>query len=423
MIDCRKSKKLIDLYLDGEADSSQTQMLLSHVDKCMECRARLEEIGNLHSIIGSVSAVELPSGFRNSVMEGIHAAKSQRYGRFIISRPAIVWGSVAAMILLIFTIAMLMHNTDRDSLDVPKLRIVSPAVDVAISLPSEDTEISAYSDCPRPEGTAIVVTISHAESELTDMFNYSFDWDNDDSYDLVDQINPSASHIWNDDGVYKVGLQAKDKAGNIYTATISVVVTDLGPAAKFAWTSESQDTQYEGSQILFADASKSSPDSLVLWSWDFGDTIGTSMEQSPSYTYRDDGVYKVTLAVTDDDGSSSSKTVALTVNNVAPSILPGPDQVVDEGTPINLVPCIFVDPGVNDTHTATIDWGDGIIEAGMVSEVSSGSGTVTGKHIYTDYGVYEVTITVTDDDGDSASDTRTVTVNNADPSIILSPKH
>ena len=46
-------------------------------------------------------------------------------------------------------------------------------------------------------------------------------------------------------------------------------------------------------------------------------------------------------------------------------------------------------------HTATIDWGDGTIEAGTVSE-SSGRGTVTGDHTYTDTGVHTVTLSVKD---------------------------
>ncbi len=426
MIDCRKSKKLIDLYLDGEADSSQTQILFSHVDKCRECQVRLEELRDLHSTIKSVSAVELPSGFRDSVMTSIRAAKSQRSGRGIIPRPIIVWGSVAAMVLLSFTIAWLMYNTDRDSPDAPELLIASPRVDTVIASPHVDTVIGAYSDGPKPEGTAIVITVSQSMLELTDIFTYSFDWNNDGSYDIVDQMNPSASHIWNDNGVYTVGVQVKDKDGDIRTAITSVEVNDLAPTAKFAWTPESQDAQDEGSQILFADASTSSPDPIVLWSWDFGDTVGTSMEQNPSYTYRDDGVYVLTLTVTDDDGSSTSRTVTLTVNNVAPSVLAGTDQIVDEGAPVNLVPSVFIDPGADDTHTATIDWGDDIVEAGIVSKMPSEAydleagvnGTVTGQHIYADNGVYEVTIIVTDDDGASASDTRIVTVNNVAPSVL-----
>jgi PKD repeat protein len=286
--------------------------------------------------------------------------------------------------------------------------------------------IGAYSDGPKPEGTAIVITVSQVMLELTDIFTYSFDWDNDGSYEILDQTNPSASHIWNDNGVYTVGVQVKDRGGEIRTANTSVEVMDLAPTAKFAWTPESQDAQDEGSQILFAAASTSSPDPIVLWSWDFGDTVGASMEQNPSYTYRDNGAYAVTLTVTDDDGSSTSRTVALTVNNVAPSVLAGTDQIVDEGAPVNLVPSAFIDPGAGDTHTATIDWGDDIVEAGIVSKMPSEaydpktgvSGTVTGKHTYADNGVYEVTITVTDDDGAYASDTRTVTVNNVAPSVL-----
>ena len=50
------------------------------------------------------------------------------------------------------------------------------------------------------------------------------------------------------------------------------------------------------------------------------------------------------------------------------------------------------DPG--STHTSTIDWGDGTVEAGVVSG-SGGSGTVSGSHVYPENGVYTVTVTVT----------------------------
>ena len=409
MMNCRKSKKLIDLYLDGEADDSQIQMLFSHVDKCRECQARLEQLRNLHNTIESVPAVELPSGFRSSVMEAALTAKSQRSSQFIIPRPIMVWGSIAVMVLLIFTITWLIYNTGKVAPDAPVVpgpRVVSPPV---------DTVINAHSDGPKPEGTAIVITVSQAKPELTDIFTYSFDWDNDGSYEIVDQTDPSASHIWKDDGIYTVGVQVKDKNGDISAATVSVEVADLAPTAKFAWTPESQK---EGSEYLFTDASISSPEPIILWSWDFGDTVGTSMEQSPSYTYREDGVYAVTLTVTDDDGSSASDTQMVTVKNAAPSVIAGVDQIADEGAVANLTSSTFSDPGVLDTHTATIDWGDGIVEAGIVSKTSSESGTVTGKHIYTDDGAYEVTITITDDDGASASDKQIVTVKNVAPSVM-----
>jgi PKD repeat protein len=55
----------------------------------------------------------------------------------------------------------------------------------------------------------------------------------------------------------------------------------------------------------------------------------------------------------------------------------------------------FTDADPSDTHTAVWSWGDGTTSAGTVSE-SGGSGTVTGSHVYTDAGDYQLTLTVTD---------------------------
>lgn len=53
----------------------------------------------------------------------------------------------------------------------------------------------------------------------------------------------------------------------------------------------------------------------------------------------------------------------------------------------------FTDANSSDTHTATINWGDGTSSAGVVT---SGTVTVTGTRSYTAAGVYTVTVTVRD---------------------------
>ena len=75
----------------------------------------------------------------------------------------------------------------------------------------------------------------------------------------------------------------------------------------------------------------------------------------------------------------------------------GPTDPVALGTAVT-VNGAFTDAGILDTHTATINWGDGSSSSGAVSE-TNGIGTVTGTHVYTAAGIYSVQLTVTDNDG------------------------
>src|SRR5947209_15654859 len=103
--------------------------------------------------------------------------------------------------------------------------------------------------------------------------------------------------------------------------------------------------------------------------------------------------------------------------NVAPSVAAGADRTVDEGALLALAPATFNDAGTADTHTASIDWGDGSSkDPGLVTE-ANGDGTVDGSHVYADNGTFTVTVCVTDNGGATGCDSFHVTVNNVAPSV------
>ncbi|MEO8195177.1 MAG: PKD domain-containing protein [Thermoanaerobaculia bacterium] len=78
----------------------------------------------------------------------------------------------------------------------------------------------------------------------------------------------------------------------------------------------------------------------------------------------------------------------------------------------------FSDAGILDTHTATIDWGDGDSAPGAISE-EEGQGFVLGQHTYRDDGDGTVGVCVSDDGGDEHCVEIPVAIDNAAPVLAL----
>ncbi len=136
-------------------------------------------------------------------------------------------------------------------------------------------------------------------------------------------------------------------------------------------------------------------------SWDMGD--GTIIEDTlfPSHSYDDNGVYDVTLTVTDIHGSQSVDTLQIIVDNVPPEV----DFFYDPSRPepgqtLTFESSIF-DPGTADTHSYLWNFGDGSFS--LISPII--------EHTYTALGEYDVTLTVTDDDGGVTEVIYPVTIN------------
>lgn len=139
-----------------------------------------------------------------------------------------------------------------------------------------------------------------------------------------------------------------------------------------------------------------------------------------NYVYVDNGIYTVTVSISDGSVTSGNADVIVTVTNVAPVVNAGADVEVFLGQTFNLK-VGFNDPGVNDDPwDYTIDWGDG-------SPIITGSSDIQGENAivsaykYAGLGVYTVTVTVTDKDGETGTDTLQIEVNKLQIKIDIKP--
>ncbi len=251
------------------------------------------------------------------------------------------------------------------------------------------------------------------------------------------------SHVYADNGTYTVEVCVTDDEGAQTCDTLQVTITNVAPTVD-AGANQSAN---EGAVVSLAPSTfndqgtADTHTATVDWgdttpaeagavsespSGPPGSTAGADGTVSGSHVYADNGTYTVEVCVTDDEGAETCDTLAVTIGNVAPTVDAGLDQTADEGAVVSLAPSTFNDLGTADTHTATVDWGDGSpVDAGAVSETPDGppgdtagaDGTVSGSHVYADNGSYTVEVCVTDDEDAETCDTLIVTISNVAPTV------
>jgi len=148
------------------------------------------------------------------------------------------------------------------------------------------------------------------------------------------------------------------------------------------------------------------------WDWGDGDSTGYSDQQTASHTYTDNGVYTVTCNISV-EGRYAESMATVTVNNPAPtvSVASGVAGIYSEGDEVKFDGSAT--DTVSDQATLTYRWdfGDGT--------KSHELNTAAISHWYEKSGKFTATLTVTDDDGESATDDVDITVTNNPPTGVL----
>ncbi|MCC6493921.1 MAG: hypothetical protein IT424_12985 [Pirellulales bacterium] len=279
----------------------------------------------------------------------------------------------------------------------------------------------------------------------------------------------AAAHTFADNGEYTVQVRVADDDGGVGTASAKVIVKNVAPTLAVA----PNQTISEGSLLAigavgaFSDPGFDNPFNTTdpdnggetterfSYTIDWGDgspldlgaanidaagSIGapTSGSFGGNHTYADNGIYRVTVTVFDDDGGASEGVFQVTVVNVDPTLAGVVTPLaIHEGQAFTLASLgiRIQDPGFDNLALGTsetfidawIDWGDGSPAAPFTTanRHSGGPGVPTtaefvhDAHVYADDGKYTVTVMLSDDDGAVVARTFAVHVFNVAPTLTL----
>ncbi|MBC7080748.1 MAG: PKD domain-containing protein [Thermoplasmatales archaeon] len=250
------------------------------------------------------------------------------------------------------------------------------------------------------------ITFDASSSNDLDGFIVNYTWqfgDGNISYGI------NVTHRYADNGTYNVTLIIRDDDGDENSITKIINVSNVPPIANFFFL---DNVTILATVYFYSDmpnyASFDPDGQIVNYTWEFGDG-NKSYDKNPTHKYKNKGVYRVTLTVTDNDGAKSSISKSITVINLPPFA----NFTWNPLNPTDLDQIFFNANNSYDSDGSianyTWNFGDGSVGYGI---------NVT--HKYADNGSYTVTLIITDNDGATATKEKVIEVANIAPFAIFS---
>jgi hypothetical protein len=253
------------------------------------------------------------------------------------------------------------------------------------------------------------------------------------------QFVVSGTHTYAANGNYSVTNTITDLLdGSTATVTSMVMVNQF---SMLSVTGASNLTGSEGvslSNLTVASLSDSDnnhsasayANSTINWGDGSAATSATVTGSGPftvagTHTYVEPGTYSITINAQDSDSASAVGTTSIVIGDAA--LTPtGRTLTATAGLPLNAATVAsFMDANTSSSGTVTdftalLNFGDGTpVTAGYVSG-SGGNYTVSAGHLYATANTYNVTVTITDIDGQTATANSTITVSNPSASLTAS---
>ncbi|MBN1859368.1 PKD domain-containing protein, partial [Candidatus Bipolaricaulota bacterium] len=212
----------------------------------------------------------------------------------------------------------------------------------------------------------------------------------------------TTSHAYTAAGTYTAQLTVTDNDGATDSTTRSITIQALPNQSPTASFSFSPSAPIPGQQVAFNGSLSSDSDGTIIqYAWSFGDGY-TASGVTASHAYAGAGTFAAQLTVTDDDGASNSATRFVTVQP-SPNQPPTASFTMSPSSPVTGSAVQF-----NASASTDVD-GTIVSYAWTFGDGATASGS-TATHTYTSSGNFTATLVVTDDDGGTDAESRTISV-------------
>lgn len=92
---CRRVKKQISAFLDGELPTFEARFTERHLAQCERCRAERDEIQRLRALTGEIPEEDLPAGLHGRILRRLETAGARGGAARRVSYGPLVWTALA----------------------------------------------------------------------------------------------------------------------------------------------------------------------------------------------------------------------------------------------------------------------------------------------------------------------------------------
>ena len=269
--------------------------------------------------------------------------------------------------------------------------------------PVNQAPIASFAASPLSGVVPLSVSFDASSSSDTDGSITTYAWTFGDGTDATGR---TVSHTYTTAGTYSARLTVTDDDGATASVSRDISATTTSPVNQppvALFTATPLAGVVPLSVTFDASASSDTDGSITAYAWNFGDgTTGTG--RTVSHTYASAGTYSAQLTITDDDSATASASRDISVTTTLPVNQPPVPSFTASPLSGDAPLLVSFDASASSDTDGSITayawtFGDGAVGTGRaVSRTYATAGTYTAR------------LTVTDDDGATASATRSLLV-------------